>query len=307
MIRPVLAAVCCASLAASASAQVPPDIARRLVEIGRVVDPAATQPLYRPLHRLAPFDDVVVARDRAYGPDPRNRLDVFTARDGAGPARPVLVFVHGGAFTRGDKTSPGSPFYDNVGVFAARNGLVGVTMTYRLAPAFGWPAGADDVAAAVAYVRANAASFGADPDRVVVMGHSAGATHVAGFLARADAPTRAGLHGAILSSGLYELNEATVGDPERAYFGVDPATYAARAPMNGLISSGVRLLVAAGELDRPDFSDQAKRLEALSREAGRPARALTLAGHSHMSSIFSLGTDDRSWSGEILRFIGTPR
>ncbi len=66
-----------------ARAQVPPDIARRLVEIGRVVDPAATQPLYRPLHGLPPFDGVTIARDATYGSHPRQRLDVFAATQAA--------------------------------------------------------------------------------------------------------------------------------------------------------------------------------------------------------------------------------
>lgn len=290
-----------------ARAQVPPDIARRLVEIGRVVDPAATQPLYRPLHGLPPFDGVTITRDATYGGHPRQRLDVFAATPAAPGARPVLLFVHGGAFTRGDKTQAGSPFYNNVGAFAARNGLVGVTMTYRLAPEFGWPAGADDVAAAVSWIRTTIARFGGDPARIVVMGHSAGATHVAGFLARADRETLSALSGAILSSGLYELTPETVGDPERSYFGADPALYRERAPMPGLIASGVPLLIAAGELDRPDFSAQAERAAALARAAGRPFRLVVLTGHSHMSSVFSIGTADRSWSDAILAFVRQPR
>lgn len=290
-----------------AQAQMPPDIARRLVEIGRVVDPPATQPLYRPLHGLPPFEGVTITRDITYGGHARQRLDVFGATQATSTPRPVLLFVHGGAFTRGDKTQAGSPFYDNVGVFAARNGLVGVTMTYRLAPEFGWPAGADDVAAAVSWIRGHVARFGGDPARIVVVGHSAGATHVAGFVARADRETLSAVSGAILSSGLYELTPETVGDPERSYFGTDPARYGERAPMPGLIASGLPLLIAAGELDRPDFSAQAERAAALARAAGRPFRRVVLSGHSHMSSVFSIGTADRSWSDAILGFVRQPR
>ena len=70
----------------------------------------------------------------------------------AGP-RPVLMFVHGGAFVGGGRRGPGgSPFYDNIMLFAARNGIVGVNTTYRLAPQNRWPAGAQDVGSAVRWV-----------------------------------------------------------------------------------------------------------------------------------------------------------
>ena len=61
--------------------------------------------------------------------------------------------------------------------------MVGVTMTYRLAPQHQWPAGAQDVGQAVAWVAQNIGEYGGDPSRVVLAGHSAGATHVAGYLA----------------------------------------------------------------------------------------------------------------------------
>ena len=68
---------------ASAWPQVPPDIAARLRTIGPTADSAATAALYRPLHRKAPYPGVTVTRDVAYGPDPRQVIDVFA------PALPV--------------------------------------------------------------------------------------------------------------------------------------------------------------------------------------------------------------------------
>ena len=67
---------------------------------------------------------------------------ISSLRTARAASRPVLVFVHGGGFTGGNKSTPGSPFYDNVPLWAARNGLVGVNITYRLAPQHPWPAGA---------------------------------------------------------------------------------------------------------------------------------------------------------------------
>jgi triacylglycerol lipase len=87
-------------------------------------------------------------------------------------ARPVLVFVHGGGFTGGNRRTGDSPFYDNIMLWALKNGMVGVNMTYRLAPQSQWPAAQQDIASALAWVQDNIASHGGDPSRIVLMGHS---------------------------------------------------------------------------------------------------------------------------------------
>jgi acetyl esterase/lipase len=123
--------------------------------------------------------------------------------------RPVLMFVHGGGYTRGNKRPPGSAFYDNIMVFAARHGMVGVNVEYRLAPEFPWPAGPEDMGAAVRFVGDKIASYGGDPNRVFLMGHSAGAGHVAAYVSHPEffGPKGSGLAGAIFSSGpSYVLN-----------------------------------------------------------------------------------------------------
>jgi acetyl esterase/lipase len=116
-----------------ASAQMPPDIAEKIAVLGRVVDPEKTAPIYAPLQEKEPYTGLKVLRDAKYGPDARNLVDIFATADASG-ARPVLMFVHGGAYVGGNKRPPGSPFYDNVMVWAARNGMVGVNVEYRLAP-----------------------------------------------------------------------------------------------------------------------------------------------------------------------------
>ena len=118
------------------------DLSAQIRALGCEMTPAqieATRALLAPLApRTGP--DVTVHRDVTYGPDPRHRLDVFVPSAGVARA-PVLVFVHGGGFVQGDKGAPDAPFYNNVGLWAARSGCIGVTMTYRLAPAAPWPAG----------------------------------------------------------------------------------------------------------------------------------------------------------------------
>ncbi len=91
---------------------------------------AESQRLYAPYQETGPYKGLSVSRDVAYGDHERHRLDIFRSDD-AGAQQPVLLFVHGGGFVGGDKRRPGSPFYDNIAVWAARNGLVGINMTYR--------------------------------------------------------------------------------------------------------------------------------------------------------------------------------
>lgn len=226
-----LAALACQPVAGAIAGEMPAEIAAAIKQIGPVIDPPATSKLFEPLQQKEPYHDVKVVRDEAYGSDARQRLDVFSPA-AAGAPRPVLIFVHGGGFTQGDKHPPGSPFYDNIMLWAVANGgMVGVNMTYRLAPQHQWPAGAEDVAAAVAWTKANVSRFGGDPARVFLMGHSAGAIHVASYLSHPEfyKVPGGGLAGAILVSGLYEFNAETNGPVQRAYFGDDLSKWPERS------------------------------------------------------------------------------
>ena len=298
-------------LARDISAQtsaLPPEIAAGIARIGREIDPPGTAKLFAPLQEKEPYTGVKVTRDVKYRTADRHLLDIFTP-EGSGSPRPVLVFVHGGAFVGGNKRVPGSPFYDNIALWAARNGMVGVIMTYRLAPANPWPAGAEDVAAVVAWVIEHAAAHGGDPARVFLMGHSAGAVHVADYVARPalHGPRGAAIAGAILLSGIFDLTTMPPGPPIKAYYGDDMKSYAERSALPGLIRTSVSLMVAWGELDPPDFERQSGRLrDALCKERRCP-RTVTLAGHSHMSEVYAINTRDTQLTGQILEFVHTRR
>jgi triacylglycerol lipase len=282
-----------------------PQIAAKLIAIGRVVDPPQTAALYAPLQEKEPYLGVKVGRDIAYGPAKRNLLDVFTPESAPG-ARPVLIFVHGGGFIRGNKRDPGSPFYDNIPLWAARNGMVGVNITYRLAPEHPWPAGAEDVAAAVRWTIANIASHGGDPARIFLMGHSAGASHVATYVAfpQFHGPRGIGIAGAIMTSGMYDLTTFKVSDGGKAYFGEDASCYAERSPRPGLLKSEIPLMLAVAELDPPQFVDQFNTTaDMLAKRERGSARAVFLPQHSHMSETYAINTKDTRLSGPLLEFI----
>ena len=250
--------------------------------------------LFTPLHPSPPYAGVAISRDRRYGPHERHRLDVFRAEGTAGPARPVLLFVHGGGFTGGDKKADDTPFYDNVGTWAVDNGMVGVNMTYRLAPDHQWPAGAEDIAAAVAWVKANIAAEGGDPRRLFLMGHSAGAAHAAAYVAqkRFHGPAGPGLAGAIVVAGLYGIAQCGDLTPVKAYYGTRPELYAERSSLPQINSSDVPMMVGVGEWEAPVFETQALALIGALRERdGRLPRFARLYGHNHYSEIMAFGLD----------------
>lgn len=115
------------------------------------------------------------ADEIAYGEGPDRRLDVH-GRPGLSAA-PVLVYVHGGGWRRGDKR-----MVHDLPEYARRHGLLLVSVNYRMVPQVDAGGCAEDVAAAVAWVHANIARYGGDPRRIFVSGHSAGA-HLAALIA----------------------------------------------------------------------------------------------------------------------------
>jgi triacylglycerol lipase len=284
-----------------------PDLAAKIAAIGPVIDPLATAAIYRPLHDKEPYAGIRLTRDIAYGPGERQRLDVFQTED-AEDTRPVLIFVHGGGFTGGNKHTPGSPFYDNVPLWAARNGLVGVNMTYPLAPEAVWPAASENVARVVRWVRENVAAHGGDPARIFLFGHSAGAVHAATYAAfpQVHGSDGAGLAGLILMSGIYDLTMFPLAPNYQAYVGNDASLYAERSALPGLLRRPAPMMIVAAELDPPPFLQQFDRLaRALNGSPGATPRTLLLPQHSHLSAGYSIGSDDTRLTGQLLGFIRT--
>lgn len=287
------------------------DVFSAIRELGVELTPPmleGSQALFAPLAPRPTPDVCAVERDVAYGPDARHRLDVFYPPRGASrseAARPVLAFVHGGGFVRGDKGAANAPFYNNVGAWAVQNGLIGVTLTYRLAPAARWPAGAQDLALALEWLAGNVARFGGHPDRLLLIGQSAGGVHVSGYVAghhrRQSVPR---LAGAIMLSPVYDLLSLRHSPMEEAYFGLDPARFAEASTLEPLTRTDVPCLFTVSELDPANFQQQAARLvEAFWAARGRWPRMLYQLGHNHISPILQLGTPCDTLGGELLAFI----
>jgi len=115
----------------------------------------------------------LVVRDAPFGPDARQRLDVY-APASAARARPVLVFFYGGSWNSGTKAG-----YAFMGRAFAAQGFVTVVPDYQLVSLVRFPAFLQDNAAAVRWAQTHAAEIGGDLDRIVLAGHSAGAYNAA--------------------------------------------------------------------------------------------------------------------------------
>ena len=194
-------------------AQVPPDIEAGLHKIGPIVDPACTAKLYRPLmpkndvnSGVTPlYPGVTIARDVSFGPHPKDLVDIFTADKGGGK-RTVLIYVPGGG---GNKTEQqareANAFYDNIGRWGTKNGMVVVTMQRH--PGQSWDDPAKDVSAMIQWVQANIGNYKGNPDRMFIWAHSAGNGPLGTYLGRPEVwgPKGVGVKGAILMSGQWNI------------------------------------------------------------------------------------------------------
>ena len=243
--------------------------------------------------------------DIAYGPDPRHRLDLY--REQNIENAPVFVFVHGGGFIMGDKRSEQGPFYRNVGDYAARQGWIGVVPTYPLAPDHPWPAGPEALKRVVEWIGANVAEYGGDPERIVLSGQSAGAVHVASYVAHAayHAVPGGGVRGAVLMSGLYDTTVGEANDNHRAYYGTDAARYAEANCLPGLLSTQTPLCFTVSEFDPPMFQAEAARTVGAWGEAkGGFPEMHYLVGHNHLTPSQSLGTPVKDVEALLADFVG---
>ncbi len=262
---------------------------------------------FDPLLRAAPKDGVAVTRNVAYGPHARHVLDIYRPERVKAGA-PVVVFVHGGAFVRGSKDV--GEGYGNVLTWFARQGYLGINMEYRLAPEAAYPGGADDIAKAVSWVKQSAAAHGGNPDRVFLIGHSAGGTHVgtyavdpaAGYLGK-------DVRGVVILSGRLRADvspENPNAGGVKAYFGTDESKYDIRSPATHAANGKLPTFVAVAEFENPLLDlyglEFAHRMSVARRKA---IRFIQMAGHNHISMVAHFNTQEDFLGREILNFFAS--
>jgi acetyl esterase len=269
-----------------------------------------TRAIYAPIYAKyadKTAQEVKTTRDVAYGPDEKQKVDLhLPAKKGTG--QPMIAFFHGGGQTGGDKETVA-----NVTEWAARNGMVGVNANYRLSPQVKYPEQGKDVAALVAFMKKNAKEWGGDPNRIYLIGQSAGSTIIAAYIYdQALQPGGdPGVVGVVLMSGVY--NTAHQG-PRRAfseaYYGTDESKWDELAPMGKAKSYAgkkVPTLITNAELNPDTIEHESVDLyQLLCKKSGCPRYHQTL-GHNHLSESSNLNTNDQSIAPAILEFIQATR
>lgn len=286
------------------------DIEQRIRAHGPVLDMAFTQSIYGPLLNAQRRDGVTVERDLAYGDDVRHRIDVYRPGNAAPPCV-TLLFLHGGGFVRGDKSER-----ENIGQFFARQGFVVAVANYRLAPRATWPAGAQDAIAAYAWLRNHAAAYGGNPQRIFMVGESAGAAHVAtaALVRRFHSPEGLNAAGLVLISGVYDVElehrarrqfgVATPDPRNEPYFGSDFARYHDMSTVRLIDAAPLPILITYAELDMPQMQVQAGQLfAALVTRHGFSPDLQVVRGHNHLTQLYSVNTGDETLTGIIQGFI----
>ena len=290
----------------------PEEARRRMLEIGPVwADDIAEHremvfAAYTPVLAKMPRDDIEVSRELAYGPHERQRLDIYRQADLA--HAPVVLFVHGGAFVRGMKDT-NAEIYGNFTRYFARHGCIGVNMEYRLAPEAPYPGGAEDVAGAIEWLKENVWEYGGDAERIILIGHSAGASHAAAYVCDPAVRPAAGpgVAGLVLISGRLRA-DARPDNPNahgvRAYYGSDESLYEARSVVTYAENIDVPLFVAVAEYENPYLDAYAAEfLHRVGMAKKRVPRFVQLRGHNHISIVAHFDSGEEDLGRELLGFI----
>lgn len=232
------------------------------------------------LNRLTPVRGLEVVSDIAYGRGPRHRLDAYIPiRAASSPPVPVVVFFYGGGWEEGERG-----MYRFVAAALAARGILTLVPDYRLYPEIRFPAFMEDAAAAVAWARRFVVPHGGDPERLFLMGHSAGA-QIATLLALDErylcAAGVAGrcLAGVIGLAGPYDflpLQSPTL----KAIFGPEE-TWPSSQPIAFVTSSAPPMLLLAGHADRVVDPGNTQRLAARLRAVGARVEARLYSGLGH--------------------------
>lgn len=250
--------------------------------------------------------DIAAAQPRqeySYGPDEYQNLDVYRP-DGAVNA-PVIIMLHGGAWRTGDKRS--RSVWQSKTDYWLPKGYVFVSVNTRLVPDAGPIAQAQDLATAIAFVQQHAMQFGADPRKVILMGHSAGA-HVAALVATDDNIRRqAGVQGlqgtVILDSAALDVVSIMQNNPARLFrraFGNTPAYWQAASPIRALNGTDGPFLIACSS-QRDTACPAAHQFAGAARSTG--ARAIVMPLDLSHRQINSLLGDPNTYTSTVDRWI----
>lgn len=249
-------------------------------------------------------DDVQVINNVRYwsgeGRDERQILDIYVPRKGSG--WPTAVIVHGGAWVTGGKRYMG-----NIGYALAENGIAAVCINYRLSPEYRHPAHVTDVARAIAWTKKNLPKYGADTNKVFLIGHSAGG-HLVSLVSvkekylKDQGLSSNDLAGVMPISGVYEIDT----DVLEPVFGSDREKWKDASPIR-FVDKGdppFMILFADNEMKGAiPLVRQAEEFYQELRDAGVEASIHEIDGSNHNTIVGQVGKSGSQTLRLMLRFI----
>lgn len=270
------------------------------------------------LYRKADLPPSQIRTNLSYLPsdsslDNRQKLDLYLP---IGNDWPVIIFVHGGNWDEGDKQLRvgGADVYANIGRFYANHGIGVAVVNYRLQPKTDWRNQVEDVKTAVQWVGANIQAYGGQPDRLFLMGHSAGA-YLACFTAFTYSQTGNGsIRGVISVSGAaldltdqktYDLGE-DIRFYEKRFSGGDLTTpwKEAASPVNYVNEKAPPFLILYAGGETKGLQRQSECLKQALIKKGIENRLVVVPGESHSRMVLTLSREDKTSVPEVLKFIG---
>lgn len=249
--------------------------------------------------------EVDAERDLAYvegdGADAKkHKLDLYLPRGKKG--FPVVLFVHGGAWSSGDRNFFGA--YEAIGKMFARHGVGAVVISYRLSPSVKHPEHIKDVARAFAWTKQHIAEHGGRPDHLFVCGHSAGG-HLTALLATDESYLQevgcslADVRGAMPMSGVYSL-------PEKLFtkvFGEDPAVRENASPRRHVRAGCPPFLIVYAAKDFPSCDQASEEFANALRDQQVPADTLRVDDRNHINLITRTPDPDDPCGRALLDFV----
>jgi acetyl esterase/lipase len=242
-------------------------------------------------------------------PDPKNLLDVYYEKNMQ--AKPVVVYIHGGAWSQGDKL-----LFVNLGETLVSMGCVGVIINYRLSPAVTHPTHVEDCAAAIDWVRRNIVKYGGNPDNIFLCGHSAGA-HLVALLAldskylQQYASTPGFINGVIALAGVYRLYKIGsqpvppfFADIFSIAFGDDMETRQDASPVNHIRKDAPPFLVMFGENENRFMKRQSIDFFEELVDKGADGEIREIPQLDHVSIVTDIWEKDSELAEIIENFIG---
>jgi acetyl esterase/lipase len=236
------------------------------------------------LNAAASFGHYSRQADLSYGPEKPDRFDLYLPQHQANS--PVVVFFFGGGWNSGDKSS-----YKFVGAALAQAGMIVVIPNYTLYPQARFPQFMRDAASAVAWAHAHAREWGGDPERLFVVGHSAGA-HMAVLLAldqqylQQVGGSTGWLRGVVGLSGPYDFLPFTE-DYLNDLFG-PPAEFPRSQPINYVRADAPPLLLMHGLRDKRVSPNNTRSLTAALQAVGGRVTTRYFADASHGDTVAAL-------------------